>query len=64
MNNDTALNIKIPDKLYLALKKAASQKSLSLAALVRMICSDWIMEQPIGIKGVFTYPDILLEELS
>ena len=64
VTNDTALNIKIPDKLYYSLKKAAEQKSLSLAALVRMVCSDWVMEQPKDIKGVFTYPEHLLEGLS
>ncbi len=39
--NDTALNIKIPKELYDKLKKEAEKKSISLAALVRMICSEY-----------------------
>ena len=58
--NERTLNIKVPDKLYLALQKATEQKSISLAALVRMLNSDWVMAQSQDIKGVFTYPEALL----
>ena len=64
MLHDNVINIKVPDKLYLALKKAAEQKSISIAALTRMICSDWVMRQEQDIKGVFTYPEELLEGLT
>mgnify|MGYP001714000750 len=39
--NDKALNIKIPSALYEALKKEASKKNISLASLVRLICSEY-----------------------
>lgn len=39
--NDKALNIKIPSELYEALKEEARKKNISLAALVRMICSEY-----------------------
>lgn len=39
--NDKALNIKIPSKLYERLKKEAKKKNISLAALVRIICSEY-----------------------
>ncbi len=39
--NDTALNIKIPKELYDKLKKEAESKNISLASLVRMICSEY-----------------------
>ena len=39
--NDKALNIKIPSELYEKLKKEAEKKKISLAALVRMICSEY-----------------------
>lgn len=39
--NDTALNIKIPKELYDKLKKEAEKKNISLASLVRMICSEY-----------------------
>jgi hypothetical protein len=57
MKNTKALNIQLKDKAYLALKKAADKKDVSLAALVREICSDWLMRQTQDIKGVFTYPE-------
>ena len=40
--NDKALNIKIPSELYERLKKEATKKNISLAALVRMICSEYL----------------------
>ena len=39
--NDKALNIKIPSALYEALKKEAKKKNISLASLVRLICSEY-----------------------
>ena len=39
--NDKALNIKIPSKLYEQLKKEAERKNISLASLVRLICSEY-----------------------
>ncbi|MDD3157666.1 CopG family transcriptional regulator [Anaeromusa sp.] len=43
--NDKALNIKLPDELYEELKKAAKEKNISLAALVRLICSEYLKNQ-------------------
>lgn len=39
--NDKALNIKIPSELYDRLKKEAESKNISLASLVRLICSEY-----------------------
>lgn len=39
--NDKTLNIKIPSKLYEQLKKEAEKKNISLASLVRIICSEY-----------------------
>jgi len=39
--NDKALNIKIPESLYNQLKEEAKKKNISLASLVRMICSEY-----------------------
>lgn len=39
--NDRALNIKIPTELYEKLQKEAERKHISLASLVRMICSEY-----------------------
>ncbi len=39
--NDKALNIKIPSELYDNLKSEAKKKNISLAALVRLICSEY-----------------------
>ena len=39
--NDKALNIKIPSELYDKLKKEAEKKNISLASLVRMLCSEY-----------------------
>ena len=38
--NDKALNIKLPNTLYSALQATAERKHVSLAALVRMLCSE------------------------
>lgn len=40
-SNTKALNIKLPEILYDKLKEEASKKNISLAALVRMICSEY-----------------------
>lgn len=39
--NDRALNIKMPSELYEKLKEEAEKKNISLAALVRLICSEY-----------------------
>lgn len=39
--NDKALNIKMPTALYEALKKEAAKKNISLASLVRLICTEY-----------------------
>lgn len=39
--NDKALNIKMPSELYDRLKEEAERKNISLAALVRLICSEY-----------------------
>lgn len=39
--NDKALNIKIPTELYNQLKEEAAKKNISLASLVRLICSEY-----------------------
>ncbi len=39
--NDKALNIKIPSKLYEQLKTEAENKNVSLASIVRIICSEY-----------------------
>ena len=36
-----ALNIKIPSKLYEQLKAEAEKKNVSLASIVRLICSEY-----------------------
>ena len=43
--NDKALNIKIPQELYDKLKQEAEKKNISLASLVRMICSEYFEKQ-------------------
>ena len=39
--NDKALNIKIPSKLYEQLEAEAEKKNVSLASIVRIICSEY-----------------------
>lgn len=39
--NDKALNIKIPNELHKKLQDEAKKKNISLAALVRLICSEY-----------------------
>ncbi len=43
--NDKALNIKIPSELYNRLKKEAEKKNISLASLIRLICSEYLNEK-------------------
>lgn len=43
--NDKALNIKLPGELYEELKTVAKEKNISLAALVRLICSEYLKDQ-------------------
>jgi len=39
--NDKAIHIKVPEDLYNKLKIEAEQKNVSLAAIIRIICSDY-----------------------
>ena len=41
--NDSALNILIPSKLYADAKAAADNRNISLAALVRMALTEWLV---------------------
>lgn len=43
--NDKSLNIKIPSELYNRLKEEAKRKNISLAAIVRIICSEYFDEK-------------------
>ena len=43
--NDKVLNMRIPERLYNELKKAAQDKNISLAAFVRLICSEYLQKQ-------------------
>lgn len=40
--NDKKLNMKMPSKLYESLKDEAEKKNISLASLVRMICTEYL----------------------
>ena len=40
--NDKAMSITMPTELYEALKKAAKERNISVAALIRMICSEFL----------------------
>lgn len=40
--NDKTLNIKLPTELYEKLKEEAKNKNISLASLVRMICTEYL----------------------
>ena len=39
--NDKTMNIKMPAELYQKLQDEAKKKGISLAGLVRMICSEY-----------------------
>lgn len=43
--NDKALNIKIPTILYEELKREAQRKNISMAALVRIIISEYFSKK-------------------
>lgn len=43
--NDKALNVKIPTELYEQLKAEAKKKNISLASVVRLICSEYFDQQ-------------------
>lgn len=40
--NDKVLNMSMPSELYEKLQEEAKSKNISLAALVRMICSEYL----------------------
>ena len=40
--NDATLNIKLSKELYSQLKELSKKKNISLAALVRIICTEYI----------------------
>lgn len=44
MNNKT-LNIKIPSELYEKLKEESRRKNISLASIVRLICSEYFEDK-------------------
>jgi predicted HicB family RNase H-like nuclease len=44
MDYNKVLNMKLSEKLYEDLKTAAERKGISLAGLVRMICTEWLEE--------------------
>lgn len=45
MKNSKALNIMIPPELYERLKAEADRKNISLAAIVRIACSEYLETQ-------------------
>lgn len=45
MKNNKALNIMIPPELYERLKAEADRKNISLAAVVRIACSEYLENQ-------------------
>ena len=47
MKNDKPLHIKIPIRLYDALQTLADRKCISMASLVRMLCSEGLEKQGI-----------------
>jgi predicted DNA-binding ribbon-helix-helix protein len=44
MDYSKVLNMKLSERLYEDLKIAAERKGISLAGLVRMICTEWLEE--------------------
>ena len=57
--NDKALNIKIPQELYDKLKQEAERKHISLASLVRLICSEYFEKQSLESKHPSSPPQRL-----
>lgn len=45
MQNTAALNMKLPQRLYDDLKEAAEKKNISMAALVRIILTEYLEQQ-------------------
>lgn len=43
--NDKTLNIKLPEKLYNSIKKEAENKNISIAALVRMVLTEYLEQK-------------------
>jgi len=62
MYNDQ--NIQLLDKSLLALEKAAKQRRVPVADLINTICSEWLLKQPLEIKGIHIYPEIHLLGIS
>lgn len=50
--NDRALNIKIPEELYNDLKEAAKSQNISMASLVRLLCTDYIEARKNPMRGM------------
>ena len=42
--NDTALNMLLPNKLYVDAKSAAESRNIPMAALVRMALTEWLAD--------------------
>ena len=38
-------NIRVPDNLYSDLKEAAKQKNITVAALIKLLCSEYIEKE-------------------
>ena len=56
--NDTALNMLIPGKLYADAKAAADNRNISLAALVRMALTEWLVSngdivEDMSVEAIF-----------
>ena len=43
--NDKALNIRMPIALYEEIKKEAKRKNISIASVIRIICSEYFEKQ-------------------
>ena len=54
MKNDKPLHIKIPVRLYDALQATADRKCISMASLVRMLCSEGLERDGITIAESVT----------
>ena len=58
MANDRALHIKVPSRLYEVLQTAADRKHISLASLVRMLCSEGLERYGYSVvDGVAVYAE-------
>ena len=63
-NNNKALNIKVPEKLYSALKQEAERSNISLASLVRLACSVWLEEKSGGNYASSVSVDEIFDSLQ